>query len=99
MAQAVTVRPGMILGRWAINPAACEAGELLEFTQEGGFRSTLDEGDPREGRVRTERDKIILIDAEQPDRELALVVFDLTPQKLVAFDETIEADRMLVRCR
>lgn len=98
-AETVTVRPGMILGRWGMSAEACSAGEMLEFTAEGGYRSTLDEGDPHEGRFRTERDHIILLDANEPDRELALVVMDMAPNKLIVFDETIESDRLLVRCR
>jgi len=98
-AESLTVKPGMIVGRWAVSAEACNAGEMLEFTTEGGFRSTLDDDDPHEGRFRTERDHIILLDANEPDRELALVVLDLSPNRMTAFDETIEADRMLVRCR
>jgi hypothetical protein len=98
-AETITIRSGMIVGRWGMSVEGCNAGEILEFTTEGGYRSTLDEGDPHEGRFRTERDHIILMDADEPDRELALVVMDMAPNKLVVFDETIESDRMLVRCR
>lgn len=88
-----------VVGRWAVSPERCAAGELIEFGADGQFRSTLDEAEPREGRYRTGRDRIVLLDESEPDRELALIVLDFSPTRLVAFDETIEADRRLVRCR
>ena len=88
-----------VVGRWAVSNERCQAGELIEFSADGSFRSTLDENEPREGQYKTGRDRIILLDAAEPDRELALIVLDHTPTRLVAFDETIEADRRLVRCR
>jgi hypothetical protein len=88
-----------VVGRWAVSRERCEAGELIEFSADGTFRSTLDEAEPREGSYKTGRDRIILLDENEPDRELALIVLDLTPNRLVAFDETIEADRRLLRCR
>lgn len=88
-----------VIGKWAVSNERCESGELIEFAADGSFRSTLDEDEPREGQYRTGRDRIILLDADEPDRELALIVIDFTPNRLVAFDETIEADRRLTRCR
>lgn len=88
-----------VVGRWAVSNERCQNGELIEFLADGSFRSTLDENEPREGEYRTGRDRIILLDAAEPDRELALIVLDLTPSRLVAFDETIESDRRLMRCR
>lgn len=88
-----------VTGKWAVSNERCQAGELIEFGADGSFRSMLDEAEPREGQFKTGRDRIILLDANEPDRELALIVIDYTPNRLVAFDETIEADRRLVRCR
>ena len=88
-----------VVGRWAVSNERCQSGELIEFSADGSFKSTLDENEPREGQYRTGRDRIILLDANEPDRELALIVIDHSPNRLVAFDETIEADRRLMRCR
>lgn len=88
-----------VVGRWAISPERCNAGEAIEFGADGAFRSTLDEGAPREGRYKTGADRIVLLDDNEPDRELVLIVLEHAPNRLVAFDETIEADRRLVRCR
>jgi hypothetical protein len=88
-----------VIGKWAVSNERCQNGELIEFASNGSFKSTLDENEPREGRYRTGRDRIILLDAAEPDRELALIVIDYSPNRLVAFDETIEADRRLMRCR
>lgn len=87
-----------VVGRWAVSQSRCEE-EALEFTADGRYRSTLDENETREGKYRTGRDRIILVDDDEPDRELALIVIDYTPSRLVAFDETIESDRRLIRCR
>lgn len=92
-------QPLNVVGKWAVSNERCQSGELIEFATDGSFKSTLDEAEPREGKYRTGRDRIILLDANEPDRELALIVLDLTPTRLVAFDETIEADRRLMRCR
>lgn len=88
-----------VVGKWAVSNERCQSGELIEFAADGSFRSTLDENEPREGQYKTGRDRIILLDANEPERELALIVIDHSPNRLVAFDETIEADRRLVRCR
>jgi hypothetical protein len=87
-----------VTGRWAVSQQRCDS-ETLEFGTDGRFRSTLDQAEPREGTYRTGRDRIILVDEAEPDRELALIVIDFAPARLVAFDETIEADRRLVKCR
>ena len=73
--------------------------EAISFESDGSFNSTLDDAQPRSGKYRTGRDRIILLDEQEPDRELALIILDYTPTRLVAFDETIESDRRLVRCR
>lgn len=88
-----------VVGKWAVSNERCQSGELIEFLSDGSFKSTLDESEPRQGQYKTGSDRIVLIDANEPDRELALIVLDLTPNRLVAFDETIEADRRLMRCR
>lgn len=88
-----------VVGKWAVSNERCQSGELIEFLSDGSFKSTLDESGPRQGQYKTGSDRIVLIDANEPDRELALIVLDLTPNRLVAFDETIEADRRLMRCR
>ncbi len=87
-----------VQGRWAVSQERC-ATESMEFGSSGQFTSTLDSGEPRQGSYKTGRDRIILLDEAEPDRELALIILDLTPTRLVAFDETIEADRRLVKCR
>lgn len=88
-----------VVGKWAASQERCQSGELIEFAADGSFKSTLDENEPREGQYKTGRDRIILLDAAEPDRELTLIVIDHSPNRLVAFDETIEADRRLTRCR
>lgn len=98
VAQPAVVQPGMVAGRWAVSPARCDT-EALSFAADGTFTSTLDGQAERSGKYRTARDRIILVDAEEPDRELALILIDLSPTRLVAFDETVEADRRLVKCR
>jgi hypothetical protein len=88
----------VVAGKWAVSQSRCET-EALEFTADGQFTSTLDDKEPRTGKYRLGRDRIILLDDAEPDRELALIVLDYTPTRLVAFDETIESDRRLVKCR
>lgn len=87
-----------VVGKWAVSQSRCDS-EAIEFTADGHFTSTLDENEPREGSYKTGRDRIILMDDDNPDGEQALIILDFTPTRLVAFDETIEADRRLVKCR
>ncbi len=87
-----------VQGKWAVSQERC-ATESIEFAADGKFVSTLDAAEPRQGTYKTGRDRIILLDEAEPDRELALIILDLTATRLVAFDETIEADRRLVKCR
>lgn len=87
-----------VAGKWAVSQNRCET-EAISFEADGSFSSTLDEAQPRSGKYRTGRDRIILLDEQEPDRELALIVIDYSPTRLVAFDETIESDRRLVKCR
>jgi hypothetical protein len=87
-----------VAGKWAVSQSRCES-EAIAFEADGSFTSTLDEAQPRSGKYRTGRDRIILLDEQEPDRELALIILDFTPTRLVAFDETIESDRRLVKCR
>lgn len=87
-----------VQGRWAVSQERC-ATESIEFGADGKFVSTLDADGVRQGGYRTGADRIILLDEAEPDRELALIILDLTATRLVAFDETIEADRRLVKCR
>lgn len=87
-----------VVGKWAVSQSRCES-EAISFEADGSFSSTLDEAQPRSGKYRTGRDRIILLDEQEPDRELALIILDYTPTRLVAFDETIESDRRLVKCR
>lgn len=97
-AQSVSVQASFLPGKWAVSQSRCET-EAISFEADGSFSSTLDEAQPRSGKYRTGRDRIILLDEQEPDRELALIVIDFTPTRLVAFDETIESDRRLVKCR
>lgn len=87
-----------VVGKWAVSQSRCDS-EAIAFETDGSFSSTLDDAQPRSGKYRTGRDRIILLDEQEPDRELALIILDYTPTRLVAFDETIESDRRLVRCR
>lgn len=97
-AQSASVQASSLPGKWAVSQSRCET-EAISFEADGSFSSTLDEAQPRSGKYRTGRDRIILLDEQEPDRELALIVIDFTPTRLVAFDETIESDRRLVKCR
>lgn len=87
-----------VVGKWAVSQSRCDS-EAIAFDADGSFNSTLDDNQPRSGKYRTGRDRIILLDEQEPDRELALIILDYTPTRLVAFDETIESDRRLVKCR
>jgi hypothetical protein len=87
-----------VVGKWAVSQSRCET-EAISFEADGSFASTLDDAQPRSGKYRTGRDRIILLDEQEPDRELALIIIDISPTRLVAFDETIESDRRLVKCR
>jgi hypothetical protein len=87
-----------VQGRWAVSQERC-ATESIEFGTDGKFVSTLDADGVRQGSYKTGADRIVLLDEAEPDRELALIILDLTTTRLVAFDETIEADRRLVKCR
>ena len=95
---AVNITKAAVLGKWAISQSRCET-EHIEFDNDGRFASTLDENEPREGAYKTARDRIILMDDDNPDGEQALIVLDVSATRLVAYDETIEADRRLVKCR
>ena len=97
-AQSASAQSISVAGKWAVSQSRCET-EAISFEADGSFSSTLDEAQPRNGKYRTGRDRIILLDEQEPDRELALIIIDYTPTRLVAFDETIESDRRLVRCR
>lgn len=96
--QAVNITKAAVLGKWAVSQSRCET-EAIEFDNEGRFTSTLDENEPREGAYKTARDRIILLDDDNPDGEQALIVLDFSATRLVAYDETIESDRRLVKCR
>jgi hypothetical protein len=87
-----------VAGKWAVSQSRCDS-EAISFEADGSFSSTLDEAQARNGKYRTGRDRIVLLDEQEPDRELALIVIDYSPTRLVAFDETIESDRRLVKCR
>ncbi|QDO98486.1 hypothetical protein FNB15_14895 [Ferrovibrio terrae] len=87
-----------VVGKWAVSQSRCDS-ETIAFEADGAFTSTLDDNQPRAGKYRTGRDRIILLDEQEPDRELALIIIDFSPTRLVAFDETIESDRRLVKCR
>lgn len=98
-AQAGGGQPALnVVGKWAVSQSRC-ADEVLEFTADGHFTSTLDENEPRGGSYKTQRDRIILVDDDAPDEDLTWILIDFSPARLVAFDETIEADRRLVKCR
>lgn len=96
--QAVTITKAAVLGKWAVSQSRCET-EAIAFDSEGRFTSTLDENEPREGEYKTARDRIILLDDDNPEGEQALIVLDFSATRLVAYDETIESDRRLVKCR
>ena len=97
-AQSISVQASSLSGKWAVSQSRCDT-EAIAFEADGSFNSTLDDNQPRSGKYRTGRDRIILLDEQEPDRELALIILDYTPTRLVAFDETIESDRRLVKCR
>jgi hypothetical protein len=97
-AQSAYAQSISVVGKWAVSQSRCES-ETIAFEPDGSFNSTLDDTQPRSGKYRTGRDRIILLDEQEPDRELALIIIDYSPTRLVAFDETIESDRRLVRCR
>lgn len=97
-AQGQQQAPLNVVGKWAVSQSRC-ADEVLEFTVDGHFTSTLDENEPRGGSYKTRRDRILFTDDDAPDEELTWMMIDFSPARLVAFDETIEADRRLVRCR
>lgn len=97
-AQSISVQSMSVVGKWAVSQSRCET-EAIAFEADGQFSSTLDGAEPRTGQYRLGRDRIILLDEQEPDRELALIILDYTPTRLVAFDETIESDRRLVKCR
>ncbi len=97
-AQSASAQSISVVGKWAVSQSRCET-EVLAFEADGHFSSTLDEKEPRAGQYKLGRDRIILLDEQEPDRELALIILDYTPTRLVAFDETIESDRRLIKCR
>ena len=59
-----------VAGKWAVSQSRCET-EAISFESDGSFNSTLDDAQPRSGKYRTGRDRIILLDEQEPDRELA----------------------------
>lgn len=96
--QSLNVAAASLVGKWAVSQSRCE-DEAIDFAADGHFRSTLDENEPRAGSYKVRRDRIILVDDDAPDEELTLMILDFSPGRLVAFDETIEGDRRLVKCR
>ena len=86
-----------LAGRWAVSQDRCET-EYLLFEANGHYASTLDE-DKREGTWKLARDRVTLTPADEPDNPANMHILDHTASRLVAFDETIESDRRLLRCR
>ncbi len=86
-----------LAGRWAVSQDRCET-EYLLFEANGHYASTLDD-DKREGTWKLARDRVTLTPADEPDNPANMHILDHTASRLVAFDETIEADRRLLSCR
>lgn len=86
-----------LVGRWAASQGQCEA-EFILFERDGNFRSTLDE-EPRDGTWKIARDRVTLTASDEPDRPSVMHILDYTGSRMVAFDEAIESDRRLQRCR
>jgi len=88
---------GDFAGRWASSAGQCES-EYLLLEKDGSYASTLDE-EKHEGKWRAQRDRLVLTDNDEPDRPFLLQILDFSGNRLVAFDESIESDRRLTRCR
>lgn len=86
-----------LVGRWAVSADRCADDSLL-FERDGSFASTLD-GDDVKGSWKLQRDRVTLVPGDEPDRPVVLHVLDHSPGRLLVFDESIEADRRLTRCR
>lgn len=86
-----------VVGRWAGSADRCVA-EFLLLERDGSYESRLDD-EPRKGRWRLQRDRLTLVADDEPDSPIVMHILDHGPNRLVAFDESIEADRRLLRCR
>ena len=82
-------------GRWGADPADCR-DDAITFRAGGRFEARFD-GQDRAGTFRLERDRLILTSDEGDEQ--VMPVLELSSQRIVLFDETIEADRRLRPCR
>lgn len=82
-------------GRWGTDPADC-SDDVIAFLPGGRFEARFD-GQGRAGTYRQERDRLVLL-SDDGDEQV-MPVLELSPQRIVLFDETIESDRRLRPCR
>jgi hypothetical protein len=81
-------------GLWAARRQECSE-RFIRFDADGRFENRLGD-EARAGRFRAERDRIVL--RGEDGEEQVMPVMDRTDTRLVLFDESVEADRRLVRC-
>ena len=82
-------------GRWGADPTDC-SDDVIAFLPGGRFEARFD-GQGRAGTYRQERDRLVLLSDEGDEQ--VMPVLELSPQRIVLFDETIESDRRLRPCR
>jgi hypothetical protein len=82
-------------GLWAVRRQEC-AERFLRLDGDGRFENRLGD-ESRAGRFMVQGDRIVLR-ADDGDEQV-MPVMDYAGERLVLFDDSVEADRRLVRCR
>ncbi len=82
-------------GTWAVRPQAC-ATQFLKLEPGGRFENRLG-NEAKTGRFRAREDRLEF--REDDGDEQTMPVMDHADTLLVLFDDTVEADRRLVKCR
>jgi predicted NBD/HSP70 family sugar kinase len=82
-------------GLWAVRRQEC-AERFIRFDGDGRFENRLGE-ETRSGRFAVQGDRLVLR-ADDGDEQV-MPVMDHAGDRLVLFDDSVEADRRLVRCR
>ena len=82
-------------GLWAVRRQEC-AERFLRLDGDGRFENRLGD-DTRTGRFTVQGDRLVL--RADDGEEQVMPVMDHAGDRLVLFDDSVEADRRLVRCR
>ena len=91
------VRAADWTGRWAVSQDDCQDHALA--LQPGGLVSfALGDDPPRNGKYKIAKDEVT-IDYEDGDEQVLPILESGSPDKLYLYDDSIESDWRLQRCR